>query len=232
MAIQYALFPNPLTPGDEDHRAMVQNRSSRTTEDIINEIISRGSTITKAEALAVIEEYEACIAKFVAEGDRVNTSLMKISSSITGVFTDKEDYFDEGRHQININVQAGPRLQKAIADTATQKVAGRERHPQPNRLKDFTSDSINSELTPGGSAELHGTLLKYDHNDNNQGIFLVASDGTESRVEQVLKNWPSLLLFVVPDNITAGEYSLEVRSVVRRTTELRRGTLSASITIS
>jgi hypothetical protein len=210
---------------------MVQNRTSRTTEDVINEIISRGSTITKAEALAVIEEYEACIAKFVAEGDRVNTSLMKISSSIAGIFNGKDDYFDEERHCINVNVQSGPRLQKAIAETSTQKVAGRERYPQPKRLKDFTTGSINGELTPGGSAELHGTLLKYDHNDNNQGIFLVASDGTESRVEQVLKNWPSLLLFVVPDNLSAGEYSLEVRSIVRRTTELRRGTLSASITI-
>ncbi|MEL7835163.1 DNA-binding domain-containing protein [Fodinibius sp. Rm-B-1B1-1] len=232
MAIQYALFPNPLTSGDEDQRAMVQNRTGRTKEDIIDEIISRGSTITKAEALAVIEEYEACIAKFVAEGDRVNTSLMNISSSIAGVFTDKEDYFDEGRHQININVQAGPRLQKAIAETTTQKVPGRERHPQPKRLKDFTTDSINSELTPGGSAELNGTLLKYDHDDNNQGIFLIASDGTESRVEQVLKNWPSLLLFVVPDNLSTGKYSLEVRSVIRRTTERRRGALSAAITIS
>jgi hypothetical protein len=232
MAIQYALFPNPLTSGDEDQRAMVQNRTSRTTEDVIDEIMSRGSTITKAEALAVIEEYEACIAKFVADGNRVNTSLMKISSSITGVFNGKEDYFDEARHQINVNVQVGPRLQKAIAETDTQKVAGRERHPQPKRLKDFTSDSINGELTPGGSAELHGTLLKYDHEDSNQGIFLIASDGTENRVDQVLKNWPSLLLFVVPNNLSAGTYSLEVRSIVRRTTALRRGTLSDSITIS
>jgi hypothetical protein len=232
MAIQYALFSNPLTPGDEDQRAIVQNRTSRTTEDVIEEIINRGSTITKAEALAVIEEYEACIARFVADGDRVNTSLMKISSSIAGIFAGKEDYFDEKRHKIKINVQSGPRLQKAIDETATQKVDGQERRPQPNRLKDFTSGSINGELTAGGSAELYGTLLKHDPEDSAQGIFLIASDGTETHIEQVLKNQPSLLLFLIPDNMPSGEYSLEVRSVVRRTTELRRGRLSVPITLS
>ena len=54
MAIQYALFPSSLTSGDKDQRAMVQNRASRTTEDII-------------------EEYKAYIAEFVAKGDCVNT---------------------------------------------------------------------------------------------------------------------------------------------------------------
>lgn len=137
------------------------------------------------------------------------------------MFTNKEDYFDKNRHRININVQSGPRLQKAIAKTATKKVAARERRPHPKKLKDFTTGSINDELTTGGSAELNGTMLKYDPEDSTQGIFLIASDGTESRVEQVLKNWPSLLLFVVPDHLSAGTYSLEVRSIVRRTTKLR-----------
>lgn len=232
MTIEYALYPNPLTDGPDDQRAIVQNQESRTTEDVIDEIISRGSTVTRAEALAVIEEYEAIIAKFIADGDRVNTDLMRVSCSISGVFEGTDDQFDSSRHQVNLNFSAGPRLQEATEDTVTEKVRGKQRRPRIRNVEDHGSGTNNSTLTPGDAINITGSMLKHDPNDKQQGVFLLAADGTEIKMDPAIYNKPKTLIVMVPADVPSGEYELEVRSIVRRTATIRRGRFDSSLRVS
>ena len=232
MPIQYALYPNPLTDGSDDQRAVIQNQESRTTEDIINEIVGRGSTVTRAELLAVIEEYEATITKFVANGDRVNTPLVNISSSISGIFANTDDHYDSRRHQIKLNVNPGLRLKEAIEDMTTQKVNARQRRPQVTMVEDHMSGTKNDKITPGGMLKISGSLLKYNPEDIEQGVFLMATDGSETKLGPVIRNKPSTLIITVPDGLPTGNYKLEVRSIIRRTTALRRGRLLTALSVT
>lgn len=230
MNIKYNLVPNHLTDDPNDQRAVVQ-QSSKTTEDVIDYIIREGSPITRAEVFAVIEEFEAGVEKFLAEGYRVNTSLMKISTSIKGVFEGTDDRFDPQRHEVKLNINPGKRLRNTTDNISTEKVRGRERRPKLDYLKDYDTGSKNEQLTPGGSAKIGGLLLKFNPEDDNQGIYLIAEDGTETKGNLVMRNYPSELMFSVPKSLPAGEYTIEVRTSVRHTTSIRKGKLPESLMV-
>lgn len=52
MTLKFALFENNLTSDPNDYMAVVQGLQSKTQEDVIDYMVSRGSTVTKAEALS------------------------------------------------------------------------------------------------------------------------------------------------------------------------------------
>lgn len=57
MSLKFALFENHLTSDPSDYMAVVQYLQSKEQEDVFDLMINRGSTVTKAEALSVFEEY-------------------------------------------------------------------------------------------------------------------------------------------------------------------------------
>ena len=62
-------------------------------------------------------------------------------------------------------------------------------------------------MTPGGLAQLDGHRLKFDPADPAQGIFFVAADRRETRVEEIARNRPAELILRVPP-LAAGTYPL------------------------
>lgn len=98
-------------------------------------------------------------------------------------------------------------------------------------MLDVSSDMHNGTLTPGGMGQIVGHRLKFDASDENQGIFFVAADGTATRVTVVGRNMPADLMFMVPDGLTAGEYTLEVRAAFA-SNDVRSGALAVTLTVS
>jgi hypothetical protein len=76
MALKFALFGNHLTSDPNDYMAVVQDLKNKTQEDVFNLMISRGSTVTRAEALSVFEEYGNAIGQLVKDGCSVNTRYL------------------------------------------------------------------------------------------------------------------------------------------------------------
>ena len=56
MAINYALFENHLTSDPDDYAAQVKITGSAGLEVIAQRMIDQGSTVTKPDILAVLEE--------------------------------------------------------------------------------------------------------------------------------------------------------------------------------
>ena len=229
MAIKYALYPNHLTEDPHDHMALVQDQRTRTLDDIVERMVKRGSTVTKADILSVLEDFQQTIVELVVDGDSINTDLFRITASISGVFANAKDSFDSSRHQINLNVYAGWLIQQIISRLTVEQVEAVTPRPSLKILRDITTGSINESLTPGGPAELDGDRLKFDPEDPGQGIFLI-SNGTETRAETIIRNMPGNLIFMVPDDIVAGEYQIEVRAAARDSDNIRKGSLDATLT--
>lgn len=93
MALKFALFENHLTSDPGDYMAVVQNLQSKTQEDVIDQMIGRGSTVTKAEALSVLEEYAAAIEQLLKDGYSINTPIFNLSPSVKGVFMGADQAF-------------------------------------------------------------------------------------------------------------------------------------------
>jgi hypothetical protein len=230
MPIKYALYPNNLTGRPNDYRAIVQNQNSCSREDLINDMINNGSTVTKADALSVLEDYQATIRRRLEDGDSINDPLFQIRAYFSGVFKGLRDEYDHPRHSLDLKAFPGAYLKEIAENLTVEKVRGSTPRPEPQVLKDLGSDTTNKIITPGGAADLKGRQLKIDIEDPEQGLFLI-SEGTETRIETLVRNKPSNLIFMIPDTLQSGEYELEVRSLIRNSNDPRTGYLHSILTV-
>ncbi|MCV9385991.1 DNA-binding domain-containing protein [Reichenbachiella ulvae] len=230
MSIQYSLFSNHLTEAD-DFIGIIQNQESKSLEDLIDEMIGRGSTVTKAEALSVLEEFHGAVERTLEAGYSINTDLFRISPSIQGVFDNQQDSFDRSRHYLRLNVTAGGRINPIAETLKPVKVEGQAPQPNPKTFRDFNSDTINETLSAGGVGELRGSRLKFDASDQQQGVFFIAADGTETRATQYFRNKPSNVILGVPEGLAAGPYRLEVRTIFTNNKSIRKGSLLEELTV-
>lgn len=220
MALRYGLVENLLTADPDDFMAVTLDNKTMTIEDVVERMISRGSTVTKAGALATIEEFNLAICDIVKGGNNVNTELFTVYPSIAGVFNSETESFNPKKHAIKINMRAGRRLYDASRNLAVERVKVAGAKPTIQTLSDLKSNAVNESISIGQIASLKGSMMKIDETNENAGLFLIDAEGNETKVTQVVKNKPSEILFFVPDTITPGDYILELRTVLPRRKEL------------
>ncbi|MDM8158182.1 DNA-binding domain-containing protein [Labilibaculum sp. K2S] len=225
MVLRYGLIPNHLTDDPDDYMGMVTDNETVTTEQIVEQMIGKGSTVTKAEALSVIEEFSYAVVQAVASGNNVNTELFKVYPSISGVFANESDGFDKKRHAIRLNLNAGPRLTDAVGNIELRKVEISHAQPVIQQFADLKTKAVNETFSPGQIASLKGSFLKFDEEDANQGIFFIAAEGTVTKVGNVVKNKPSELLFFVPETLKTGSFQVEVRAAQKNSKNIKTGRL-------
>ena len=73
--------------------------------------------------------------------------------------------------------------------------------------------------------------LKFEAADPQQGLFFLGTDGSTTRVAVVAKNTPRELIYLVPAELVAGQYRLELRAVFDQN-DLRSNLLGATLTVS
>lgn len=233
MAVKYTLFMNYLTTDPDDYMARVASLGVVDEAQIIDDMLGMGTTLDRPDLEGTLRLYHRAIQQRLIGGFQVATPSSRYSLSLRGVFDGSEDSYDPARHQIDVAVNTGGELREFIRKNIDlEKDATREVTPQPKDYIDIASgDERNSILTPGGMGRLAGVFLKFDPTDEAQGVFFI-QDGTATRVTQVGRNKPGELLFVVPDSLTAGDYTLEVRTSLSTPDDLKRGRLSHTLTVA
>src|SRR5699024_8370108 len=224
-------YPNHLTDDPNDYMAVVQGQRTRTTEDIIDIMVRRGSTVNRADIRAVFEERREAIRELLEDGDTVETDLVRISPSIPGVFNSAADTFDPSRHHKALNTNRGSLIGEVARNLSVEKVEAVTPRPNLQMLRDVSSGTSNETLTPGGPAELIGNRLKSDQENPEQGIFLIASDRSETRVETIIHNMPSHQIFMIPEGLASGGYPVEVRASQKNSDTIRSGRLEAVLVV-
>jgi len=221
-----------LTSDPHDYLARVVSSSTAEMEDVIDRMIEQGSTVVKADILSVLEDYHTAIENMVLEGVHVLTPGANYGASIKGIFNGQDDTFDPSRHQVRASVSPGSRFRKAM-DERAQPSKQEAVLPRPSLLEftDLNSEERNSVLTPGGMGKMVGHRLKFDAEDPAQGIFFLAAEGGETRVAVVGRNKPAELMFMIPADLAAGDYTLEVRAGFGEE-EIRSGALKVPLTVS
>lgn len=229
--LRYALFENKLTSDPDDHKAVVQPISTKTMEDVADLMVSRGSTVTRAEVLSVMEEFTLATMQFLRDGHNIITPLFKLSLSVSGVFDNAYDTYDTSRHEVNVCINPGMRLREVPTLVKLEKVTSIRPMPVLQSFRDVTSGKENETLTPGGVGRIIGTLLRFDVADPDQGVFFTAMNGFVTKVEILASQKPSEVIFVIPATLTPGEYSLSVRATLNRGKDIREGFLIENLRI-
>ncbi len=233
MPIKYALFENNLTPDPSDFSAVVQIAGSWDLAIIADKIVARGSTVGKADVLAVLTDAVSVCEEGVGESNRINFGgLVQLFPRVKGVFTGATDTFDPARHSVDVGANPGSEIRDAVRANATvEKVEAVKPSPNPIEYRDINSDTTNDTVTVGGIGQLSGSRLKYDALQADEGIYFVATAGGETKVTIVQKNKPAQVVFIVPATLIAGTYNIEVRARVAGGTELRIGRLDPVLTV-
>ncbi len=91
-------------------------------------------------------------------------------------------------------------------------------------------------ITKGGMAQVTGHRLKFDFSrsvptDALQGIYLIDEQNNPIAIIIIGENKPSRLMFMMPPDLTSGEYTLEVRTKIN-SDRLRSGRLEKQLTVA
>ena len=212
--LKYSLRENLLTPAPDDYMAQAADVRSYTLDEIIDLMMEKGTTLTRADVAATLQVYGEVVSAIIKDGSAVNTPLMNTSMSISGVFDGANDSFDKKRHTVNLNITAGTLLRDAVTKVKCEKTEGVSTDPYITEVTDIVTGTVNTTLSKGGVVQLVGSRLKFDAKDTAQGIFFVPETGEAVRAAVIAENKPARLMAIIPADLAAGTYYIEVRTKI------------------
>ena len=210
--LKYSLRENLLTPAPDDYMAQAADVRSYTLDEIIDLMMDKGTTLTRADVAATLQVYGEVCSSLIKDGAALNTPLMNTALSISGVFNGANDSFDKKRHTVNLNLTAGTLLRDAVTKVKCEKTEAASTDPYITEVADIVSGKVNEVLTKGGVVQLTGSRLKFKADDTAQGIFFVLETGEAVRAAVIAENKPARLMAIIPADLAAGTYYIEVRS--------------------
>jgi hypothetical protein len=203
-----------LTLSPNDFSAQPVHVRSFGTGEIVRRILARNPGLSEAQINAALDEFirEACL--IIEDGGAINTPLLNTQPSIAGVFHGAADTFDPRRHRVKTNISQGTAMRRATTAIKTQKVQTAEPIPYILEVHDVLSDTVNELLTPGGVLQIRGGRLKMMPDNPDNGIFLTDDTGMVIKMPVVIENKPARLIVMIPPDLPAGSYELEVRTTL------------------
>lgn len=240
MTIKYSLHENHLPNGGNSYRARVEYTSLIDLEGVLERMVLQHSTVTRADMLAVLEEFLNAVLELLLLGMRVVTPFGEFGLTIKGSFESTEDRYQASRHQIELVLKPGKRLDREFRRRArAKKVEGNVPYPTLYGYTNLADPAAADSLIPGQMAQVIGHALKFDPSDQQQGLFLIPLNETDAtvpagppiRVSQVGHNTRHKLLFLIPAALPPGSYHLEVRAVFG-VDHLRAGRLPQVLQVS
>ena len=153
--------------------AQVADVRSYTLDEIIDLMMDKGTTLTRADVAATLQVYGEVCSSLIKDGAALNTPLMNTALSISGDFNGANDSFDKKRHTVNLNLTAGTLLRDAVTKVKCEKTEAASTDPYITEVADIVSGKVNEVLTKGGVVQLTGSRLKFKADDTAQGIFFV-----------------------------------------------------------
>ena len=212
--LKYSLRENLLTAAPDDYMAQVADVRSYTLDEIIDLMMDKGTTVTRADVAATLQVYGEVCSSIIKDGSALNTPLMNTAMSISGVFNGANDAFDKKRHTVNLNLTAGTLLRDAATKVKCEKTESANTDPYITEVADIVSGKVNESLTKGGIIQITGSRLKFDDKDAAQGIFFVPETGAPVRADVIAENKPARVMAIIPADLKAGTYYIEVRTKI------------------
>ena len=193
------------------------------SEQLIKEIISYNSTITEADARAVLSVLNDRVKHFVNLGYKVELPFGYVFNRANGTVAKLNDGFVPGtaNHKLSTVFKFKDDAAFEMITKAKYKMAGSGYVQLPVIKEVLGKSSAGKEVETlifkaGAMLLVKGKELSFDAGDNVQGVFLV-SDGNEIRLENYNRIGTNVVEGYIPSDVAAGSY--EVKIVTKPGTE-------------
>ena len=213
--MKISIQESAVRPGT--YRVVLHTGQRAAFEDFIRHV-EESSTITRADALAVLTAAAEWVQQMAARGREADLGpLGRSRLGMKGVFTSIPERVEDADVTLNVTWVLPRALKRAVAQAGRELI--RERvAPAPKQphiaearriLAGGVPDPHPGRYTPGEPLRLYGTRLDYDAGRSDEGVFLIAEDGSVTRVEQVFANEPKQVAFLMPAD-AQGSYIIEI----------------------
>lgn len=208
---------NELTKDvDNDYYLTPEVKGSLTLEDIVARLKAREVATQNVNGLAFTQLVLDEIAKLVAEGYNVNTSLFRASLSLKGSVLAEELGHPIAASRLNIamNFAQGDAAREAIRGISVEVFEqSAATGPVIQSITDPTEGS-NGHLNPGCMVLIQGKRLAIKGDDPSCGVLFTYEINPEKTVfipaSKIYPNTPSKLQFALPEEVVEGPWKVKV----------------------
>ncbi|WGH75383.1 DNA-binding domain-containing protein [Tenacibaculum tangerinum] len=216
--MKYYLTENRLTE-ETNYVARVLTTRTINQDELIEKMLSKRNLVSKTDIVAVLNSYYEEIIESIEEGDNINLPLVNIGYSISGVFETEEDSFNADIHKLHVNLNGGKLINEIKESIPLQKITAPLTNTFITNCKDITSKTTNTTITSNGLFELNGVRLKIDGDQEEVGLYFVAPDGTETKVQYLAQNSFKKVIGQAPV-LAAGAYKIRIKTQATNTSGL------------
>ena len=235
--MQYYTTENKLTD-DGNYTARVIVNKTYTEDEVIDKLLRKRNIISEPDLRGVMSALKDTFVEIVREGSGLNLPWMKSSFSMKGNFRTANAQRDPEQNTLELNLNPGALLTKTLAEVELERVSKPNFGPVIAEFFDSASRISNSRITPGDMFEITGERLRIDGKKPDEiGLYLRAENGTETKVEKLLRNDPGYISGRIPDVLESTSYKIVVKTQVGTgyanfLSEVRVGVSEFSLTVS
>ena len=187
------------------------------SEQLIKEIIGYNSTITEADARAVLSVLNDRVKHFVNLGYRVELPFAFIHLKANGTAERLNDGFTPGTgdHRFEVVCSFKPEALKEMKDNPAWRIAGVgwSRLPKITELvskSESGKESLSLLFARNDILRIKGTNLSFDVADEKQGVFFIDKDKNEPHATRYFGVGSAITDVFIPGNLAPGSYKVKI----------------------
>lgn len=215
------IVPNSVTKDPNDKILILDAAGNVNHEQIYKEMREEDTGLREETLVHVVTLYERIVARFLMNGYNVNTGLFYAVPRFTGLI--EGGHWNSEKNGIYVSFSQDKVLREEIAKT--QVVIQGEKNDVMYILEteDKKTKLKDGSMTPGRNFVIRGSYIKVVGDDASVGVtFHNKADNTITKVTEDMfaTNNPSELIFLIPTELTDGEYELTITTQYTKNTGL------------
>lgn len=230
--IKYFAQPNKLnTPNAPAFLPRAVRAGTANQERILDFITQEGTTITRAEGMAVFNGLMKALDHFLSLGYHVRLPFAEFRPTVQGRIEGADVAANGNSLSPAVRIIPGVALRNVLKGVSLVSV---EQRPEVVKVLTFlnTRDQSVTALKAGDLCIVRGQGMTFDPAEAADGVFFVSvSDKSEHRATEYAHTGNRSVTFKAPAELTAGNYSLVVRTGANRVRPLS-GSLDATLAVN
>lgn len=212
----YDLRENTITKDVlEDYVAVPRRVVSLSPKDISQKVVDKGSEYRVETIENIIRIYEEELMEAICQGNSYVSDMMRIQPSITGIFGAK-GMLDPAKNQAQVNIAPSPLFSGRVSKVELEYSGRRliQGGAEISEVYDVTTGKTDGTVTPGDNLKILGKKIKCLNSDGTGigKVKIINEAGSAEEIKSLAINDPSMLMFIFPTGLLAGNYTLEIET--------------------
>ena len=221
--IAITTYKNSLKKAKKEYCFRSVTDQTLDSEQLIKEIISYNSTITEADARAVLSVLNDRVKHFVNLGYNVELPFAYIHLKANGTVDKLNAGFTPGTgdHRFEVTCSFKDDAAKEMEDTTAYRIAGTGWAILPKitevmSISNLGIENKNLEFMHNDILRIKGKNLSFDASDDKQGIFFINTDKVETRATRYNSIGTAITEVFIPKSLELGLYKIKIVTSPRK----------------